>query len=101
MSRSLSAASASAYASLLAAEAAALSASAFARRSASSSRASRVFRSCASRRSAAGSLRRLVVEVSADLMTEAAADFSRVSGALRWENKTKSFLDKIGKGVET
>ena len=62
---------------------AALSASAFAKRSASSSRASCAFHSVASRRSAAGSIRRLVEEVAADLMTEAALDFSRVSGALK------------------
>ena len=80
VSRSFFAALASACTIFLAAEAAALSASAFARRSASSSRASRAFRYCASRRSAAGSNRRLVVEVSADLMTEAAANFSRVRG---------------------
>ena len=85
-SRSFSAASASACASFLAADAAALSASAFSRRAAScSSRASRAFRSCASWRSAAGSIRREVVEASADLMTEAAADFSRESGALSQE----------------
>ena len=58
-------------------------ASAFFRRAASrSSRASRAFRAVASRRSAAGSIRRVVVEVSADPTMEVAADFSRESGAL-------------------
>ena len=84
MSPSFAAVSASACASFLAADATTLLASTFARWSAScSSRTSRVFHSCASQRLVAGSIRRVVVEVSADLMTEAAADFSRVSGALR------------------
>ena len=85
-SRFFAAASASASASFFSAAASALSASAFSRRAAScSSRASRAFRSCASRRSAVRSIRRVVVEVSADPMTEAAADFSRESGALSQE----------------
>ena len=78
------ASAASASASFFKAAASAFSASAFSRRAAScSSRASCAFRSLASQRSAARSIHRLVEEVSADLMIEAAADFSRVSGALR------------------
>ena len=81
---SFTTASASACASFLSADASTLSASAFSRRAASCSlRTSRAFRPRASRRSAAGSIRRVVVEVSADLMTKAAADLLRVSGALR------------------
>ena len=38
---------------------------------------------------AAGSIRRLVVEASADPITEAAADFSSESGALNQEDKEK------------
>ena len=89
-SRSFSAASASAYASALSADVAALSACSLARRSASSSRASSAIRSVASQRSAAGSIRRVVEEVAADLMTEVVLKFSRGSGALKQENKSES-----------
>nr|XP_020173599.2 mucin-1-like [Aegilops tauschii subsp. strangulata] len=81
---------ASASASFFRAAASAFSASAFSRRAASySSRTSRVFHSVASRRSAAGLIRRVVVEVSADPMMEAAADFSRESGALDQGKQSK------------
>ena len=90
-SRSFSAVWASAYTSALSADAADRAACSLARRSASSSCASRAFRSVASRRSAAGSMHRLLEEVVADLGTEAAPDFSRVSGALKQENKSEGF----------
>ena len=84
------AAAASASASFFLAEASALSASAFSRRRASYSlRFSCAFRSVASRRSAAGSIRRVVADVSADPMTEAAATLSRVRGALKQGKQVK------------
>ena len=67
----------------LAAAAASASAS-FSRRAASSSlRFSCAFRSVASQRSAAGSIRRVVADVSTDPITEATATLSRVRGALK------------------
>ena len=49
----------------------------------------RTFRSVASRRSAAGLTRRVVVEVFADPTMEAAADFERESGALDQRKQNK------------
>ena len=81
---------ASASASFFLAEASALSASAFSRRTASYSlRFSCAFRSVASRRSAAGSIHRVVADVSADHMTEAAVTLSRVRGALKKGKQAK------------
>ena len=78
------AATASASGGFFLAEASALSASTFSRRAASSSlRFSYAFCSVASRRSAAGSICRVVADVSADPMTEAATTLSRVRGALK------------------
>ena len=72
------------------AEASALSAFAFPRRTASSSlRFSCAFRSVAYRRSAAGSIRRVVADVSVDPMTEAAVTLSRVRGALKLGKQAK------------
>ena len=71
--------------------ASALSASAFSRRRASSSlRFSCAFYSVASQRSAVGSIRRVVADVSADPMTEAAVTLSRVRGALKQGEQAKT-----------
>ena len=89
--RGLAATAASASSSFLWAEAAAFLASAFSRRAASSSsRFSCAFRSVASRRSAAGSILRVLAEVSADPMTEAAATRSRERGALKKEGRAET-----------
>ena len=42
-------------------------------------------------------MRRLVEEVAADLRTEASPDFSRVSGALKQEDKSKGFHARMTK----
>ena len=82
---------------LFRADASAFSASVFFRWAASSSsRFSCAFRSVASRRSAAGSIRRVVADVSADPIMEAAATLSRVRGALK-RGKHMKDVDKINK----
>ena len=95
--RRLATRAASASSSFFWAEAAALSASAFSKRAASSSsRFSRAFRSVASRRSAAGSGRRVLADVSADPMTEGTATLSRERGALKKNGGSiKEDSDKI------
>ena len=95
--RCFAAAAASASASFFLAEASALSASAFSRwRASSSLRFSCAFRSVAYRRSAAGSIRRVVADVSVDPMTEAAVTLSRVRGALKQGKQAKD-SDKAAK----
>ena len=95
LARCLAAAAASASSSFFLAEAAAFSASAFSRRSASSlSRCSCAFCSVASRRSAAGTTRRVVADVFADPMTEGTETLSRVRGALKQGGSVKD-SDKI------
>ena len=87
----LAAASASACAALVAA---ALSASAFLAAASFSSLTSRVSRSRASRRSATGSIRRVLVDTFAVLTTEAEVDHLRESGALLKERNNKKEIQK-------